>query len=126
MKERPWPAWAGFVRWPVRLALVALLAAGLAGPVAAQQKSRDIAGHVKVNVTAEKPDADGKRVLAVTLDIENDFHVYANPVGQEDLEGARLRVKVTAGGKDVPAEVAYPNGTVVKDEGIGDYKVYRG
>ena len=37
--------------------------------------------------------------LTVTLKIDRPWHVYANPVGHEDLEAARTTVEVFAGGK---------------------------
>jgi len=60
----------------------------------------------------------------VTLTIDNGWHVYANPVGNADLDSAQTTV--TVGGKVKPKGVAvdYPKGQVVKDMLVGDYNVY--
>ena len=40
---------------------------------------------VKVDATATKIDADGKQIVTVTLDIEKNWYIYANPVKNEEL-----------------------------------------
>src|ERR1022692_664337 len=64
---------------------------------------------VKASVTATKPDADGKQTVTITLEIEKGFYLYANPVNNEFLESAELKVKIVA---KEPAKVkmAYPPG----------------
>src|SRR5262245_28558582 len=95
-------------------AALALLAVGAAvviawptGPAAAgPQKGKSEA---KVSFKADKPGADGKQTILVTLDINPDWHAYANPVGNEDFEGNATVVKVT--GKDkVNFKATYPPG----------------
>src|SRR5262249_2039279 len=51
---------------------------------------------VKVSVRAapEKPGPDGKQLLTITLAIEKDWHIYANPVGNEQFENAQTTVAV--------------------------------
>jgi DsbC/DsbD-like thiol-disulfide interchange protein len=103
------------------LALAAL--AGLLLPLA-QAGSRKSDSVVKAKAAAS---ADGgKQVILVTLDIEPGWHVYANPVGNEDLAPAQTEIKVAAGGKAVPSQVQYPAGKLVKDKLVGDYQVYAG
>ncbi len=81
---------------------------------------------VKVKAAAEppKPGADGKQVITVTLAIDKGWHVYANPVGVEDLAAAQTTV--TVGGKAKPEDVRieYPKGTEVEDNVVGKYRVY--
>jgi DsbC/DsbD-like thiol-disulfide interchange protein len=95
----------------------------VAGAVtAAPKKSED---NVKIAVKADKP-VDGKQVVTLTLDVAKGWHAYANPVGHVDLTDVQTVVTFSAGGKTVPAKVEYPAGKLVKDNVIGEYKVYEG
>jgi Disulphide bond corrector protein DsbC len=67
---------------------------------------------VKASAVATKPDADGKQMVTITLEIEKGFYVYANPANNELLEGAELRLKFTAKEK-VKADVKYPAGKTI-------------
>src|SRR5437879_3352165 len=58
---------------------------------------------VKVSAAADKPDADGKQVVTVTLAIDSGWHTYGNPVGLEDLADAQTTVSFT--GKSKPEVV---------------------
>jgi DsbC/DsbD-like thiol-disulfide interchange protein len=91
-------------------------------PVHGQGKKSDAV--VKVTATADKP-VDGKQVILITLDIDPKYHIYANPVGNEDHESSKTSVSV---GKPKVAsfKVDYPAGIVVKDAVVGDYKIYKG
>lgn len=104
------------------LALGAILV-GKVEPALAQAKKSDSV--VKVEVTADKPDADGKQTLTITLDIDKDWHIYANPVDNEDLTNAQTVISVTSKGKLANVKVMYPAGKLQgeKDE---KYKVYEG
>ncbi len=103
-------------------ALSAGLVLALVGQAPAQ-KIRKSSDAVKVKATAGKPDADGKQVVTLVLEIHPDFHIYANPVGKEILEAAQTTV--TAGGKAKLVKVDYPPGETKKEKD-GDYKVYKG
>ncbi|MHB1425637.1 MAG: protein-disulfide reductase DsbD domain-containing protein [Gemmataceae bacterium] len=104
------------------LTLLALLL-GDAGPVLAQAKKSDSV--VKVEAEADKPNADGKQTVTITLDIETPWHIYANPVGNEDLGSVQTVVSVVSKAKLEDVKVTYPDGKVQgeKDE---KYKVYEG
>ena len=80
---------------------------------------------VKITATAAKADADGKQVVTLTLTVDKGWHVYANPVGLDDLASAQTTVTF---GKLNPAEVQieYPKGTEVQDDVLGKYRVYEG
>jgi uncharacterized protein len=98
--------------------------AGLPVDVCAQgKKSSDV---VKVTATADKPDASGKQTVTVTITIENPWHIYANPVGQEDLASAATVVDITGKTKPQSVKVNYPKGKVEKDTVVGDYMIYEG
>src|SRR5262249_25376329 len=75
-------------------------------------------------VTADKP-VEGKQVVTVTLEIDPKYHIYANPVGNEDFEPAQTTVSVTGKAKPESVKVDYPPGKLVKDS-AGDYKEYTG
>jgi uncharacterized protein len=77
---------------------------------------------VKATATATKPVADGKQTVTITLEIEKGWHIYANPVGDEDFEGNKTRVNIKAKDK-VQFQVAYPAGKV-KTEGKLKFNVY--
>lgn len=100
----------------------ALVACVLLGTAHAGGKKSD--AEVKVNVEAAKPDNAGKLVITIQLDINKGWHIYSNPVGNDDLAGAQTEVKV--GGKTKPASVKidYPKGHVIDDKVLGKYGVY--
>jgi DsbC/DsbD-like thiol-disulfide interchange protein len=100
----------------------ALLLAAAAGPADAQATRSDSV--VKASAKADKPDADGNQTVTVTLDVEKPWHLYANPVGNDMLTAAQTSVRVLGKVEDVKLD--YPAGKVVKDETVGDYKVYEG
>lgn len=84
---------------------------------------------VKVASNAEKPDADGKQVVAITLTIDDGWHIYGNPVGKSELvAGSETTVKV-AGKSKAKLAVEYPKGKLtrekVADEEI-EYFTYEG
>jgi hypothetical protein len=110
-----------------RLMCAVALAAGLAllvgQPAAGQGKTSEKV--VKGKVSAEKP-AGGKQAFVVTLEVDPDFHIYANPVGQEDLMSNQTTVTVTSKAKVKTYKVDYPPGELVKDKVVGDYKVFKG
>jgi DsbC/DsbD-like thiol-disulfide interchange protein len=105
------------------VALVAFLACNTR-PVHAQSKKSDSV--VKADAKADKPDADGKQTMTLTLDIEKPWHLYANPVGNDDLADARTVVSISAKAKVEDVKVEYPVGKVVVDAAVGNYKVYEG
>ena len=82
-----------------KFAALALLAA-LAAPVSAQPKGSDSV--VKATATASKPDADGKQTVTITLTIDPKYHLYANPVGNQDFDSNQV-------------VASFKNGTAVQD-----------
>jgi DsbC/DsbD-like thiol-disulfide interchange protein len=104
------------------LALPAILLSD-AGPVLAQAKKSDSV--VKVEAKADMPDADGKQTITITLDIERPWHVYANPVENEDLTPAQTVISVAAKGKLDNVKIDYPSGKLQKDNDE-KFKIYEG
>lgn len=103
-------------------ALLAILL-GDAGPVLAQAKKSDSV--VKVEAKADKPDADGKQTITITLDIDHPWHIYANPVDNEDLTSAQTVVSLAAKGKLDDVKIEYPRSKVQKDNDV-TFKIYEG
>jgi Disulphide bond corrector protein DsbC len=79
---------------------------------------------VKVAATASKPDASGKQTITVKVSIEKTWHIYANPVENEEVTQAQTTVIIKAAGKPVAAKVNYPAGKLYKEAGMGAMKVY--
>jgi len=100
-------------------ALAALLLA--VAPAAAQKKSDSV---VKIDATLTKPDDNGNQTITITIDIDKNWHLYANPVGNDLLAPVQTTVKVLSKVDDV--KITYPEGKLIKDSTVGDYKVYEG
>jgi hypothetical protein len=82
---------------------------------------------VKITATADKPDADGKQIVTITIDIQKPWHLYANPVKNEDMVNSQTVVKFNANNKAVgDAQIKYPAGTEKKDATVGNYMIYEG
>jgi DsbC/DsbD-like thiol-disulfide interchange protein len=79
---------------------------------------------VKIKTEATKIDSDGKQTVTLYLDIDKGWHLYANPVGQKDLEPAQTVVTVKAGTALKDVNIEYPGGKVIKDKDLGDYCIY--
>jgi DsbC/DsbD-like thiol-disulfide interchange protein len=80
---------------------------------------------VKLTATAGPLAKDGTQVVTITMDIEKDWHAYANPVKFEELEAAQTTVSIASGTKLQAVNIDYPEGkreTVGKDT----YYVYEG
>jgi uncharacterized protein YyaL (SSP411 family) len=85
---------------------------------------------VKVTSAAEKPDANGKQVVTITLAIDDGWHIYGNPVGSSELvAGSETTVKVSGKGKPKLAAVVYPKGKLTKEKVANEeieYFIYEG
>ena len=92
-------------------------------PEAKLKNSSDV---VAATATLAAPDKDGKRALSVTLKIAAPWHVYANPVDYDDLEGAKTTIDVFGGGKKFASAIDYPKGTAEKDQKGMEYRIYAG
>jgi len=79
---------------------------------------------VKVAVESAKPAADGKLVITLALDINKGWHIYGNPVGNDDLVDAQTVVSVSGKTKPASVKIEYPKASVIKDKVLGTYNVY--
>lgn len=104
------------------LALMVLIVASSGTALAQAKKSEAV---VKATAKASKFDDSGKQTITITLDIEKPWHLYANPVENEDLTNAQTVVTVTGKVKLEEVKIAYPAGKVHADKD-GKYRVYEG
>jgi DsbC/DsbD-like thiol-disulfide interchange protein len=88
------------------LCTFALATLALVLPVMAGEKSD---AKVKATAKASKVGADGKQTVTITIDIDKDWYIYANPVKSEDFEDNKTRVTIKAKEK-LEADVLYPAG----------------
>lgn len=112
-----------------RMRLTGLFAAlalvlGNAGSAQAQVKKSDSV--VKASAKADKPDADGNQNVTITLEIEKPWHLYANPVGNEELGQAQTKITISAKTEPESVKIDYPAGKLIMDAVVGNYKVYEG
>lgn len=109
-----------------RILLATTLLAGMVlatAPSAARaQKKSDAV--VKLTAEADKPGADGKQTVMITLTMDKGWYVYANPVGLDDLLDAQTSVTITGKSKPESVKVDYPAGKVKEDKVVGNYKIY--
>jgi uncharacterized protein YyaL (SSP411 family) len=73
-------------------------------------------------VTNEK----GRRKAVVTLTVADGWHIYANPVDQEQLLESQTELTILVDGKAVKSEVIYPKGKPHTDASGSTYAVYEG
>src|SRR5262245_38572290 len=85
---------------------LALIGVGLAvSPVLGAAKTS--ADMVKVEAKAGKIGADGAQEVTLTINIEDGWHLYANPVGNNDLTSAQTTIKITGQTKPKDVKVTY-------------------
>jgi uncharacterized protein YyaL (SSP411 family) len=95
---------------------------GKAGPPQNPKASSDV-------VTAEiavGEESEGRRKVVVTLRVAEGWHVYANPVGSDNLLESQTEVTLFVDGKAAKAEVAYPKGKKYTDPAGETYQIYEG
>ncbi|MSR80897.1 MAG: hypothetical protein EXS11_09255 [Gemmataceae bacterium] len=81
---------------------------------------------IKASIKAAEGKEPGSQLLTLTLHIASPFHIYANPVGLEDLENVQTTVKVSGKTALKSVKVDYPKGKLVKDKLVGDHSIYEG
>ncbi|MGE3807803.1 MAG: protein-disulfide reductase DsbD N-terminal domain-containing protein [Gemmataceae bacterium] len=80
---------------------------------------------VKIEAKAGKPDAEGNLSVVLSFDIDKDWHLYANPV-PKDFPGIPTTISADSASKVEDLKVSYPEGRLIKDALVGDYRVYEG
>jgi DsbC/DsbD-like thiol-disulfide interchange protein len=117
------------VRTVIRPAIAAVallaLAAVAVNVLPAQQGKVTSADKVKATAKATQPDAAGKQTITLTLDIENGWHLYANPTDNDVVESNKTIVELKSAAKPQSFTVKYPKGTERTDFGE-KFKSYEG
>lgn len=90
-------------------------------PSAAEPLRSD--GVVKMTASAGKIE-NGKQTIEVKLAIDAPWHIYANPTGSDATLASATQLSFRIGGKPVAAEIDYPQGDLVKNNEVGDYRIY--
>jgi hypothetical protein len=106
-------------------ALACLVVAILVPAAKAQSEKSKTSTYAKVQAVASKPDANGRQVVTVTIDIDEGYFLIGHTVC-DDMVPWQFKMKLQIEGKPLPAEIAYPSGTLEKNELVGDYTTYRG
>jgi DsbC/DsbD-like thiol-disulfide interchange protein len=106
------------------IALTALIAAlGSAGGSRAQEPVVKSGSVVKIKARLEHT-GPGKDVIVLRFDVEKGWHLYANPVGNEDLAPAETKVRILSK-EAAKVQVAYPAGTECEIAGT-KWRIYQG
>jgi DsbC/DsbD-like thiol-disulfide interchange protein len=80
---------------------------------------------VKVSARATQTDAAGKQVVTVTMDINEGWYIYANPVKNEELADVQTVVNIQ-GVKPEQIAVRYPAGKETQSDGASKFNIYEG
>lgn len=115
-------------RRPFTGVLGALLVIGATaiGAAVAQGGPKKSDSVVKFQVAADPVDASGVQIVSLVLTIDDGWHIYANPAGNEDLTPVQTTVTAQPPLKPEALRVAYPTGRKVDDPAVGTYQVYDG
>jgi DsbC/DsbD-like thiol-disulfide interchange protein len=101
---RPLFRWTGILL----IAAALLIAVAGGGVLAGQGKEESL---VKVTAKASKIDQDGWQLITLKMEVDKDWHAYANPVQHPDFEPDKTLVKVTSAKKLEDVIVDFPKGT---------------
>ncbi len=105
------------------IGLLFLIAVPLTADVKPKRK-REFPARLKV-VSHRVDDLDNLH-LKVSLDIDADVCIYANPVVDQELDHLSAKLTVLdADGKALDVKIKYPTGEKSSSEFIGDYYVYK-
>ncbi len=80
---------------------------------------------IKATAKSDKVGPDGKQKVTISIAIEKNWYIYANPVKSEDFEDNATRVTFLKGKEKLKAKVAYPEGKT-KEVGKIRYNIYEG
>lgn len=81
---------------------------------------------MQITAKAGKIDSDGKQLIEVSLQMDDEWSIFGNPIGSEDFEWAQTVLKVSSEKPLTEVRVVYPKGEIIKDKVVGDYMIYKG
>ena len=110
--------------WKFVVAGLSALALTVAVTCASSAAGKGSNAVVKVTAAASKADSAGKQTVTVNIEIEKGYHIYANPVKNEDLTSIQTVVKIKSQNKLADVKVQYPPGNLhkVKEESWMQYE----
>ena len=116
-QDRTWHSCG--IQWLVLGLWLAMAGSSLAQEI---KKSGSV---VKVEAKAGSAGEDGLQNVTITLAIDKGWHIYANPVGFDDLASSQTTITLSSGKKLGNVRITYPEGKLVKDKVLGgEYKIY--
>jgi DsbC/DsbD-like thiol-disulfide interchange protein len=77
---------------------------------------------VKAEVKLGEKTGKGERPFTLTLTIAPDWHIYANPIGDDSLLESQTEVTLSRGS----TTVTYPKGKTITDSSGAKYGIYEG
>jgi DsbC/DsbD-like thiol-disulfide interchange protein len=80
---------------------------------------------VSVQIKPTKADAKGRPRFLVSVKMEPNWVIYANPVENVDLEGWHAKLTITKNKTNREMSISYPEGEFRKDRGDWEYRVYK-
>ena len=107
----------------IRLLVVALIVGGSGAQASAQGVKSDSV--VKITAKAGKLGADGSQEVTLTVKVEKPYHIYANPVANDTLKSVQTTLKFVTNLEGEP-KIDYPDGKVIENKDLGNYKTYEG
>jgi hypothetical protein len=79
-----------------------------------EQPKHTSASKVKAEIVGVKSDANaGTQQVTIKLIIDKGYHIYANPVENEEFRGTETTVTVTSAHKPLEVKTTYPPGKVL-------------
>lgn len=109
----------------LRISMIGLFAALMLAFVLNAEAGDKSDSKVKVTAKSDKIGADGKQKVTITIAIEKNWYIYANPVKSEDFEDNATRVTFLKGKDKLKATVDFPVGKT-KEVGKIRYNIYEG
>jgi uncharacterized protein YyaL (SSP411 family) len=88
----------------------------------APKTPKESADVVKAELKLGEKTAKGERPFTLTLTITPDWHIYANPIGDESLAESQTEITLARG----TATVTYPKGKPITDSSGAKYSIYEG
>jgi uncharacterized protein len=92
----------------------------------APKAPRESADVVKAVVKLGEKIANGDRPFTLTLTVSPGWHIYANPVGGDNLLESQTEVTLAYGKTVSTATATYPKGTPLTDSSGAKYAIYEG
>jgi DsbC/DsbD-like thiol-disulfide interchange protein len=81
---------------------------------------------VHASLAASPKEANGLQNVVVVLEVAPGWHIFANPVGSEQIKDAETRITFRSGRTDLSATIGYPPGVASSNAHWGNFRIYEG